>query len=73
MILLKICMIHINELPTPRLYFAMSKYSKELKEKNNKILVEQIISDTVDEMVDSINEPEEPEEPKEPEQIIEHP
>ena len=69
-------MEYINELPTPRLYFAMSKYSKELKEKNNKILVEQIISDTVDEMVDSINEPEEPEEPKEPkepEQIIEHP
>ena len=60
-------MEYINDLPTPRLYFAISKYNKELKEKNTKVLVEQIIIDTVDDMVDNI-EPEEPDEPEEPEE-----
>mgnify|MGYP000527678778 FL=1 len=66
-------MEYINELPTPRLYFAISKYNKELKEKNTKVLVEQIIIDTVDDMVDNI-EPEEPDESKEPDETtIENP
>jgi len=48
-------MEYINNLPTAKLYFAMSKYSQEQKEtKNNS--VEQIISDTVDEIVDSIGD-----------------
>jgi len=68
-------MEYINDLPTAKLYFAMSKFDKENRDNaDKKISVEQIVSDTVDEIVDSIDT----EEPEDQEVVdvnesIEHP
>ena len=52
-------MEYINQQPTARLYFAMSKYSKEQEEKNNNMndtIVNQIINDNVNDIISNIND-----------------